>query len=83
MLLWALAGGALVVPAEAPAAADGAAPAGVHTRRLHAFSGRYAALLPPDVEAVVFGWWAGLTTSLSAGARVVWQLLRGAAGPPP
>lgn len=78
VLLWAHGGGQLVAPGAGSAAAAAASPC-VRTRRLHAFSGRYAALLPPGVEPVVFGWWAGLTTTLSAGAQVVWQLLRGAA----
>lgn len=79
VLLWAHGGGQLVTPGEGSDSAAAASP-GVRTRRLHVFSRRYATLLPPGVEPVVFGWWAGLTTTLSASARVVWQLLRGAVG---
>lgn len=85
VLLWVHRGGQLVVPGEQSVAAAAAAEfsPGVPTRRLHAFTSAYAALLPPGVEPVVFGWWAGFITTLSAGAQVLWQLLRGAAGTRP
>jgi len=84
ILLWAHGGGALVAPgggrdADADANGGRGRPSPCGTRRLHAFTDHYAALLPPGLDVVVFGVCASVAHVVPAGLRVVWQLLRGEA----